>query len=318
MSQCRNDGSLLIPAITEASPTKMIPLHRPWFDHREEDAAVRVVRSGMLGGNGVECAALEAELGNLLGSPHVLATTSATHTLELAMYLLEIRGGEVIVPSFTFPSVCNAVLQMGRSIRFCEIRSPDLNVDLDHAYGLIGPGTRALVVTHYAGHPLDFRGAPVPVVEDAAHALGSTIAGQFCGTLGVAGCLSFHQTKNVAAGEGGALLLRSAELTQRAKLYREKGTNRDDFMAGAIERYSWMSLGSSFVLPEVSAAIARVQLRKLDRIVRERTRIAELYDAALTELERTGQVEVVRPIGGHFSSHHIYGVLAARGRSTDS
>ena len=288
----------------------MIPLHKPWIDDQEEAAVLRVLRSGRLAGNGPECAALERELQVRLGAGIVLALSSATHALELSAHLLlGIEGGEIIVPSFTFPSVGSAVLRAGGTIRFCEVRETDLNVDLDHARSLIGPATRAVVVTHYAGHPQDFGDFPVPVVEDAAHALGSRIGSRSCGTLGEFGCLSFHATKNLVAGEGGALLTRNVEAARRARIFREKGTNREDFIAGRVDHYSWVGLGSSIVMPELTAAIARVQLGKFDRILEERRRVAGLYDEGLLDLEREGRIAVVRPAEGTFSNHHIYAVL---------
>jgi dTDP-4-amino-4,6-dideoxygalactose transaminase len=287
----------------------MIPLYRPWLDCQEEAAVLRLLRSGRLAGNGVERAALERELRDWLGGGVVLALSSATHALELMMLLLNLEGGEVIVPSFTFPSVGCAILRAGGVIRFCEVREPDLNVDLDHARSLVGPSTRALVVTHYAGHPQDFTGFPVPVVEDAAHALGSRIDGRSCGTVGQFGCLSFHLTKNLVAGEGGALLVRDEQAARPARIVREKGTNREDFAAGRVDHYAWVGLGSSLVMPELSAAIARVQLGKMVRILEERRRVAELYDREFYELEHDGRLAIVRPVQNGSSSHHIYAIL---------
>ena len=286
----------------------MIPLHRPWFDDQEELAVRDVIRRGQLAGNGTEGRALETELAARLDAPNVLAVSSASHALEIAIHLAEVQGGEVIVPSFTFPSVGNAIVRAGGAIRFCEVREPDLNVDLDHARSLITPETRALVVTHYAGHPLDWTPLPVPVVEDAAHALGSSVGGRACGTIAGFGCLSFHQTKNLVAGEGGALIVQDDRLASAARVFREKGTNRDDFLAGRTDFYSWVALGSSLVLPEVSAAIARVQLRKLDGILKERQRVVRCYEDGLADAERRGSLRVVRPVDrdGHdaVTSHH--------------
>ena len=287
----------------------MIPLHRPWIDDAEEAAALRVLRSGRLAGNGSECAALERELAARLGVEAVAVLSSATHALELSMLLLGVDGGEVIVPSFTFPSVGSAVCRAGGTLRFCEVREPDLNVDMDHARSLVGPATRALVVTHYAGHPQRFGGFPVPVIEDAAHALGSGIDGRACGTLGAFGCFSFHATKNVVAGEGGALVASDPDALRRVRIFREKGTNREDFTAGRVDFYAWVGIGSSLVMPELSAAVARAQLAKFDRIQQERCRVARRYDAALADLERAGRLRVVRRADEGTTSHHIHAVL---------
>ena len=142
-----------------------IPLHRPWFGPEEEAAVLRVLRAGELAGNGPECKLLEEELRAHLGAKHVLAVSSASHALEIAIHLAGASGGDVIMPSFTFPSVGNAIIRAGGRIRFCEVRESDLNVDLDHALSLIGPNTRALVITHYAGHPADLEKVPVPIVS---------------------------------------------------------------------------------------------------------------------------------------------------------
>jgi dTDP-4-amino-4,6-dideoxygalactose transaminase len=293
------------PAPTAAGP---IPLHRPWLEEREHCAVARVLASGQLSGNGVECRELERALRRALGVSHALAVSSGSHALEIAVELLEPRGAEIVVPSFTFPSVGNAILRAGAVPVFCEVREPDLNLDWAHALSLVGPRTRAIVVTHYAGHPIELAPSPVDVVEDAAHALGSTLEGRPCGTIGRFGCLSFHATKNVAVGEGGALLTSDADAARRARIWREKGTNRDDFVDGLVDRYSWVGLGSSLVLPEISAALARVQLDKLEEITRRRRDIAARYDAGLAELESRGELRVVRSVCGA-SSHHIYAVL---------
>jgi dTDP-4-amino-4,6-dideoxygalactose transaminase len=287
----------------------MIPLNQPWYDHREEEAVVRVLRTGQLAGNGRECAALEEELAARLGVEYALAVSSGSHALEVAMELLEVRGGEVILPSFTFPSVANAVLRAGGRPVFGEIREPDLNIDLEHARNLVGERTKAVVVTHYAGHPCDFTNFPAPVIEDSAHALGSVLGEQPCGTIGQVGCLSFHQTKTCACGEGGVVLCASGEAVEKVSVLREKGTNREDFKEGRIPFYSWVGPGSSLVLPELSAAIARVQLAKLEEILSARRRIAGWYDQSFADVERQGEARIVRLLDGGNPSHHIYALL---------
>lgn len=286
----------------------MIPLSKPWFDRSEEEAILKVMRSGELAGNGKECSALEQELKNIFHTNYVLVVSSGSHALEMAMELLNVRGGEVILPSFTFPSVANAIIRAGARPVFCEIREPDLNIDLNHAESLITSCTKAIVVTHYGGHPVSFEGIPIPVVEDAAHALGSMLDSHYCGTLGSFGCLSFHQTKNVASGEGGALICQSHSANLSALIFREKGTNRDLFKAGLVDFYTWVGIGSSYVLPELSAAIVRVQLAKLDEITSRRRAVATCYDEKLVELEKRGDIRIVRPREGQ-SSYHTYAIL---------
>jgi len=290
--------------------TARIPLHRPWIGDEERAALERVLASGELAGNGAECRELERELAARLDIRFALALPSATHALEVAMELLDLRDGEVIVPSFTFPSVGNAIVRAGGRPVFCEVREPDLNIDWPHALSLVGESTRAVVVTHYAGHPVDPSPSPMPVVEDAAHALGSTLGGRACGTLGSLGCLSFHATKNVVAGEGGALLTNDLDTARATSIWREKGTNREAFARGEIDHYSWVGLGSSLVLPELGAALARAQLAKLDAITRRRREIAARYAGGLADLERRGELRLVRAFEGE-SCHHVFAVLVA-------
>lgn len=289
----------------------MIPLHKPWYDRREGDAVVRAMRSGNIAGNGKECAALEDELKRFLGAKYAMAVSSGTHALEMALELANVRGKEVILPSFTFPSAANAVIRAGADPVFCEVREVDLNMDINHALSRVNENTGALIVTHYGGHPLSFREVPVPVVEDAAHAFGSRIRRRMCGTMGVFGCFSFHATKNVAAGEGGALVCRSGGARERVTILREKGTNRDAFMAGKVKFYSWVGGGSSFVMPELSAAIVRVQLSKISKIIKRRQNIASFYDRALCDMEAAGRIKIVKPVRDVCSSYHIYAVLVA-------
>lgn len=286
----------------------MIPLHRPWIDQSEEAAVLRVLRRRALAGNGAECAALEHELGSRLDAAQVVAVGSATAALEIAAQLLDLRGRDVILPSFTFPSVANAILGAGGRPVFCEIREPDLNVDPVDAMDRVGKNTAGIVITHYAGHPQDCSWAERPVLEDAAHALGARIADRPCGRMGALGCFSFHQTKNIVAGEGGALICSNEKQAVAARIFREKGTNRDDYIAGRVPYYAWVGPGSSSVLPELSAAIARVQLSKLDRILALRRNIADSYDERLSSLERSERIRIVRPVDGA-SCHHIYAVL---------
>ncbi len=287
----------------------MIRLHQPWYDKREERAVLKVLRSRQLAGNGKECAALEEELAAKLKAKYAFAVSSGSHALEMAMEIAGVSGGEVILPSFTFPSVANAILRTGAKPVFCEIRETDLNLDCEKALSLVSRQTKAIVVTHYGGHPVDVRNMPVPIIEDAAHALGSKVRNRFCGTLGPVGCLSFHQTKNCASGEGGAILCNTSEAARKIQVLREKGTNREDFIRGRVKFYAWVAKGSSFVLPELLAAIVRVQLTKLDEIVSRRRRIAEWYDESFADLEQAGLLKIVRPLKKGDSCYHIYAVL---------
>lgn len=284
------------------------------MDDAEREALLRVFDSRSLAGNGVECRAFEAELREALSCRHCLVLSSATAALEIAMLAIGTEGGEVIVPSFTFPSIGNAIVRAGARPVFCEVREPDLNLDVEDALSLVTPSTRAIVLTHYAGHPVWIDDAPAPLVEDAAHALGSSYAGRPCGALGLVGCISFHQTKNLVTGEGGALLTESDEVAHAAEVFREKGTNRQDMLRGKVDFYAWVGLGSSHVMPELAAAVGRVQLAKVAAITAMRTEIARGYDERLAGLEERERIRTVRNPGPGHSCHHIYAVLVEPGR----
>jgi dTDP-4-amino-4,6-dideoxygalactose transaminase len=241
--------------------------------------------AGRVAGNGPFCQKVESRLEALLGAPHVLLTTSCTHALELALLALDVGPGqEVICPSFTFVSTANAVLRVGARPVFADIEDRTLGLDPADVERCIGPRTSTLLPIHYAGIAADMdrlleisRRHGLKLVEDAAHGLGASYKGRPLGTLGEAGCFSFHETKNVTCGEGGAIALRDGELARRAEIVREKGTNRSAFLRGEVDNYTGVSEGSSYVLADILAAVLDAQLDKLDEIQRRRARVASLY-----------------------------------------
>ena len=254
-------------------PGDPIAFTRPWFDAREEEA-VREALAGQVSGDGPIGRRVEARLAGQLGASRVLLTTSGTHALELALLALGIGPGqEVVCPSFTFVSSANAVLRVGARPVFADIEEDTLGLDPADVERRLTPRTSALLPVHYAGVAPDMeallalaRQRGLRVVEDAAQGLGATWRGRALGTLGDAGCLSFHETKNVTCGEGGALVLADPEIARRAEIAREKGTNRAAFFRGEVDKYTWVAEGSSYVLSDVLAAILDAQLDKLARI----------------------------------------------------
>ena len=275
-----------------------LALSAPWFDETEL-ARIREALAGRTGGDGPFCRRVEARLAGLLGVPRVLLTTSCTHALELALLALGIGPGqEVICPSFTFVSTANAILRVGATPVLADIEEASLGLDPADTESRVSPLTTAILPVHYAGFaaPMDglldlARRRGLKVVEDAAQGLGASFRGRPLGALGDAGCFSFHETKNVTCGEGGALALRDRAVAERAEIIREKGTNRAAFLRGEVDKYTWVAEGSSYVLSDVLAAILDAQLDKQERIQARREEIAARYRQGL---ERWAAAEGVR------------------------
>jgi len=265
-------------------PAPPIQLSATWFDAREADHLARALE-GRVAGNGPFCQTVEARLNRLLGGQRVLLTTSCTHAMELALLALGIGSGdEVICPSFTFVSTANAVLRVGARPVFADIEDRTLGLDPEDVERRISPRTAAVLPVHYAGIAADMtrlldlaRGRRLKVVEDAAHGLGASFRGRPLGALGDAGCFSFHETKNVTCGEGGAVTFAEADVAGRAEVIREKGTNRGAFLRGEVDKYTWVAEGSSYVLSDLLAAVLDAQLDKLEEIQSRRARVVSRY-----------------------------------------
>lgn len=227
----------------------------------------------------------------ILGGPRVLLTTSCTHALELAALLLGVGpGDEVILPAFTFVSTVNAFVLRGARPVFADIRPDTLNLDENDVEKKVTPHTRAIVPVHYAGVGCEMevlqeiaRRAGAALVEDAAHALFATYRGRPLGTFGALSTLSFHETKNVTCGEGGALVLNDPELYERAEILREKGTNRSRFFRGEVDKYTWVDVGSSYLPSDLLAAFLLAQLEEREKSQRRRQQIWETYAAELAD-----------------------------------
>jgi dTDP-4-amino-4,6-dideoxygalactose transaminase len=265
-----------------------ISLSKPWMDERESDRIAKAL-AGRIGGDGPFGREVEGRLARRLRVRHVLLTTSCTHALELALLALGIgRGDEVIVPSFTFASTANAVLRVGATPVFGDLEEESLALDPSDVARRLTVRTAALLPVHYAGVAgpmgslLEIAARRcLKVVEDAAQGFDATWKDRALGSIGDAGCLSFHETKNITCGEGGALLLKDDDAARRAEIIREKGTNRAAFLRGEVDQYTWVAEGSSYVLSDVLAAILDAQLDKADEIARRRARVAGRYRAAL-------------------------------------
>ena len=299
----------------------MIPFNRPHLTGREFEYIEKAVRSGQLSGNGAFTKACHAHLQQMLGAKRVLLTHSCTGALEMAALLLDLApGDEVILPSFTFVSTANAFVLRGGVPVFVDIRPDTLTLDASLVERAITPRTRAIVPVHYAGVACDMdairdiadRHALV-VIEDAAQALGSTYGGRALGSIGHLAAISFHETKNVIAGEGGALVINDDRFARRAEVLWEKGTNRAGFFRGEAEFYTWVDVGSSFLPSEVTAAFLLAQLEDEPEITRARLQLWNEYFAASEPLSDLGIVR--RPIVPDDCGHnaHMFYLLLARG-----
>lgn len=220
----------------------------------------------------------------------VLVTPSCTAALEMAALLLDIKeGNEVIMPSFTFPSTANAFVLQGARIRFVDINPKTMNIDPDAIKDAINDRTKAIVVVHYAGVSCDMdkimqiaRDNHLYVIEDAAQCILAHHNYRYLGTIGDIGCLSFHETKNIHCGEGGAILINNPMFYERAEIIREKGTNRSNFLKGYVDKYTWMDKGSSYLLNEISSAFLLAQLEEAQTIINDRLKSWEYYFEKLT------------------------------------
>ena len=250
----------------------------------------RAVASGHISGDGQFTSACERILAGEAGANRAFLTTSCTDALEMTALLLDLRDGdEVILPAFTFVSTANAYALRGARPVFADIRPDTLNIDERRLQALITPRTRAIVVVHYAGVACEMdpilalaREREIPVIEDNAHGLFGRYRGRPLGSFGAMSTLSFHETKNVTCGEGGALLINDPSLTERAEILREKGTNRSRFFRGQVDKYSWVDLGSSFLPSDLLAAFLLAQLEERSSIQERRKELWDGYHTGLS------------------------------------
>jgi dTDP-4-amino-4,6-dideoxygalactose transaminase len=267
----------------------LIDFNQPTFTGKELGYIQDAVQRRHISGDGYYSKQCQALLESELGVPKTLLTTSCTHALEMAALLLEIQpGDEVIVPSFTFVSTINAFILRGATPVFADIRPDTLNLDETRLEGLISPRTRAILVVHYAGVGCEMdtilsiaKRHAIPVVEDNAHGLFGKYRGRYLGTMGCLATQSFHETKNITCGEGGALLINDAVMVERAEILREKGTDRSRFFRGQVDKYGWVDLGSSYLPSDILAAVLYAQLESRQAIQDKRRQVWEAYQVGL-------------------------------------
>ncbi len=278
----------------------MIPFNKPFISGNEIEYIKQAVQSGKISGNGMFSKKCHEYFTNRYNFNKVLLTTSCTDALEMCSILLDIcPGDEVILPSYTFVSTANAFALRGAKLVFADSRADNPNIDETLIEELITPKTKAIVPVHYAGMACQMdtilgiaKKHNIKVIEDAAQAINSFYNGKPLGSLGNLAAFSFHETKNIIAGEGGLLAINDNNYTRRSEIIWEKGTNRAEFFRGEVDKYGWVDIGSSFLPSELTAAFLYAQLENLDNIQKRRIEIWDYYYQLLQPLQQKGFIKL--------------------------
>jgi dTDP-4-amino-4,6-dideoxygalactose transaminase len=291
-----------------------IPFNRPSITDYDRSLVVEAINGGHSAGNGPFTKKAEMILGQRLDVNQALLTTSCTHALEISALLCNLKpGDEVIVPSFTFVSTASAFALYGAKPVFVDSCKDTLNIDPALIEEAITPRTRAVCVVHYGGVACDMdrivqivKKYGLILIEDNAHGLLSKYRGKYTGSFGSLATQSFHETKNIACGEGGALIVNDDSLVERAEILREKGTNRSQFLNGQVDKYTWVDIGSSWVVSDLLAAILFGQLERADEINSRRLQTWDRYHAEL--LQWSNENNVIQPYVPKECEHvgHVY------------
>jgi len=295
----------------------IISFNKPYMTGKELHYISQAHHNEKLAGDGEFTRKCHAWLENMTGCRRALLTHSCTAALEMSALLADIQpGDEVIMPSYTFVSTANAFVLRGAVPVFVDIRPDTLNIDENLIEAVITPKTRAIVPVHYAGVGCEMativaiaQRYNLLVIEDAAQGLMATYRDKALGTFGQLGTVSFHETKNIISGEGGALFVNEAAFAERAEIIREKGTNRSKFFRGQVDKYSWVDVGSSYLPGEIVAAFLCAQMEEAEQITAKRMQIWNDYHASFQELENRGCLR--RPIIPEECRHnaHMYYLL---------
>ena len=267
---------------------------------RELDNIKEAIASDRICGNGMFSQKCEARLEEMTGAPRVLLTTSCTQALEMAALMAGIEpGDEVIMPSYTFVSTANAFVLRGAHIVFVDVRPDTMNIDEEKIEQAITEKTKAIVPVHYAGVGCNMDRIMeiaskhgLKVIEDAAQGVMASYKGKALGTFGDYGCFSFHETKNYSMGEGGAIIINNEEDVDRAEIIREKGTNRKRFIQGKVDKYTWVSEGSSYLPSDINAAFLWPQLEDAEKINNDRLASWKRYCDGLSDLAAAGKISL--------------------------
>lgn len=274
----------------------MIPFSKPFITGQEQKYILNTLESRALCGDRYFTKECQNLLLKICEATHILLTTSCTHALEMAALLLDIqKDDEIIMPSYTFVSTANAFLLRGAKIVFVDIRPDTMNIDETQIEAAITTKTKAIVPVHYAGVACEMdtimdiaKKFNLYVIEDAAQGINATYKGKSLGTIGDMGCFSFHESKNIHCGEGGALLLNNEKFSERAEIIREKGTDRSKFLRGQVDKYSWQDIGSSYLVSELNAAFLLAQLEESQNITNHRLHLWDTYYTNLVNFPHIG------------------------------
>lgn len=295
----------------------MIPFNKPYMTGKELYYIAEAHFNGMLAGDGPFTKRCHDWLRRQTGAHTALLTHSCTAALEMAALLIDIQpGDEVVMPSFTFVSTANAFVLRGATPVFVDIRPDTLNLDESLIEGAITSKTRAIVPVHYAGVPCEMdeimaiaERHGLLVIEDAAQGAMSSYKGRRLGAIGHLGALSFHETKNIISGEGGALLVGAPAFAERAEVIREKGTNRSQFFRGQVDKYTWVDVGSSYLPGELIAAFLWAQMEEAEVITARRLAVWDVYHEAFVTLEEEGLVCRPCVMDRESNNAHMYYLL---------
>ncbi len=293
----------------------MVSFNKAPYLGKEEQYIRQAIQSGKLCGDGPYTKRCHTLLEHMTQTRKALLTTSCTHALEMAALLADIGpGDEVIMPSYTFVSTADAFILRGATAVFVDIRPDTMNMDETKVEAAITPRTKAIVPVHYAGVGCEMdvilklaKQYHLYIIEDAAQGICSAFHGKPLGTIGNFGCYSFHETKNISMGEGGALLLREEKDIARAEVIREKGTDRSRFFRGEIAKYTWVDAGSSYLPSELNAAYLYAQLEAAEKIMEDRMHTWQIYQDSLRDLETKGRIALPQiPDGVKHNAHMFY------------
>jgi dTDP-4-amino-4,6-dideoxygalactose transaminase len=303
---------------------RSIPQNVPYFTGRELSYLKTSLDNRRIESCGAHSTKCQEQLQAMLNSDLVLLTGSGTSALEEAAILCNLKpGDEVIMPSYTFVSTANAFVLRGATPVFVDVRSDTLNIDETKIEAAITPKTKAIVVVHYAGIACEMdvimdisKRHNLIVIEDAAHAILSKYKGRYCGTIGDMGCFSFHYTKNIICGEGGALSINNPIFRDRSLIVWEKGTNRFDFIQKRVDKYAWVDIGSSFVPSEINASFLLAQLEQAEDINGRRMRVAHAYYTLLSPLQEAGRMRLM-PVEAFEHNGHIFWIILSSPTARD-
>ena len=302
-----------------------IPFNRADVGKHDIELLTESIAAGHISGNGPFTKRAEEQITKIIGSNRTLLTTSCTHALEMSALLLRLKpGDEVIVPAYTFVSTASAFMLYGAKPVFVDVRQDTLNINLDQAEAAITSRTRAICVVHYGGVACEMERLvklandhDLMLIEDNAHGLFAKYRGKFLGTFGALATQSFHETKNITCGEGGALVVNDASLAERAEILREKGTDRTKFLRGQVDKYTWVDTGSSWVISDLLAAILFGQLSRADEIYKQRIDIWNRYHTELETWALNNYVALPTVPEGCEHTGHVYHLRFQHGDQRD-